>query len=227
MTQLQRPKSLTELVTEALRSEIVDGALPLGAALSEVGISKRLGVSRTPVREAFSRLDIEGLVRTEPQRGTFVFTLSDAELRDICDVRVCLETAALRMAYSKNRDAISRALSDVVEKMSECRKANDDAGYLRLDTAFHQTFFDHAGNAFLNDAYQTIAYKMAALRHRLGRHQDHMAKSFDEHTRLNDLIRNGQIDDAESLLIKHIGRKEGSYWELVSDLDSSPGLMSG
>src|SRR5690606_4835503 len=94
MQRIERPRSLTELVADALRREIVEGELQLGAALSEARIAQRLEVSRTPVREAFTRLEREGLLRTEPQRGTFVFTLSAKELTDICHLRVVLEIAA-------------------------------------------------------------------------------------------------------------------------------------
>ena len=70
---LERPKSLTELVVDSLRREIVEGAVAPDESLSEVAVAKRLGVSRTPVREAFARLELEGLVYTIPQKGTFVF----------------------------------------------------------------------------------------------------------------------------------------------------------
>ncbi len=212
MHQIERPKSLTELVCQALRQDIVLGDLAPGEALSEVKIAQRLAVSRTPVREAFARLELEGLVRTEPQRGTFVFDLGPKALADICAVRVCLETAALRFALAGHQAALADALADTVQAMTEARRVGDDRRYLSLDTAFHQCFFDHADNSFLNDAYQTIAAKMAALRNRLGNHPDHMAKSFDEHCRLAVLVREGKAAEAEDVLVRHIGRKEGSYW---------------
>ena len=216
MQRIERPKSLTELVAAELREEIVNGALEMGSALSEAGIARRLEVSRTPVREAFMRLEIEGLVRTEPQRGTFVFTLTAKELEDICSVRVCLEVAALRASVAKNPAAFKAALADLVATMEQLREAGDDAGYLAADTQFHQLLFDHADNHFLNDAYQTIASKMAALRTRLGNHPDHMAKSFREHGEIAQLAAVGDVERAVDTLIRHIGRKEGSYWELAA-----------
>lgn len=217
MQPIERPKSLTELVVNALRSDIVNGALDLGAALSEASIARRLDVSRTPVREAFMRLEIEGLVRTEPQRGTFVFTLTTKELGDICDVRVSLEVAALRASAEKDPAGLNASFSDVIANMKRFRAEGDDSGYLREDTRFHQLLFDHADNSFLDDAYQTIASKMAALRIRLGRHPDHMAKSFKEHVQMAERIAAGDVDGAVKILVGHIGRKEGSYWELATN----------
>ncbi len=212
--RIERPKSLTGLVTDALREEIVSGDLEPGTALSEAKIAARLEVSRTPVREAFQRLELEGLVRTEPQRGTYVFTLGAKQLTDICDLRVCLESRALELSFACDREGLARGLGQVAKDMTEAREAGDDRLYLQLDTRFHQVLFDHADNDYLNEAYQTIASKMAALRNRLGAHADHMAKSYAEHCRIAELAAEGALEEARNLLIAHIGRKEGSYWNL-------------
>ncbi|MET1416006.1 GntR family transcriptional regulator [Roseibium sp. HPY-6] len=212
MLKIQRQKSFAEQVSDVLRAQIISGERDMGDALSETKIAKELGVSRTPVREAFARLELEGLVYTEPQRGTFVFTLNRCSLIDICDVRVCLETAALRKAAERDPAGLAATLKDIAKKMTRARKKGDDREYLSLDTDFHQGFFDHAKNTFLNDAYQTIAAKMACLRNKLGNHPDHMQKSYAEHLQLVDLISESRLEEAVDVLIKHIGRKEGSYW---------------
>lgn len=113
MKPLERPKSLTELVAESLRDWIVSGELELGARLSEARIAKDLDVSRTPVREAINRLEMEGLLTVEPQRGSSVFLLEPKELAKLCDARVCLETTALATAIRENPDDLYRTLSHV------------------------------------------------------------------------------------------------------------------
>jgi DNA-binding GntR family transcriptional regulator len=216
----ERPKSLTELVAQEIRDRIVSGDLQLGQALSELKMSRELDVSRTPVREAFNRLETEGLVTVERQRGTFVFTLSKDDLARICDVRTCLEVAALEYAIDRNPGALQKALAESVARMSLARKEADTATYLSEDTRFHQYFFDFADNRFLNDAYQAIALKMAALRNMLGDHPDHMSKSFAEHKAIVDAVRDGNFPTAAAILRTHIDRKEGSYWKLAT-LDGS------
>lgn len=212
MKSIKRPKSLTELVTETLREWIVSGDLELGEHLSEIRISKELEVSRTPVREAVNRLEMEGLLTVEPMRGTFVFSLEPRELAKLCDARVCLETAALREAIRLNPDALHEDLAGCVDDMTKARDRNDDSAYLAADTVFHQCLFDHSDNRFLNDAYQAISKKMAALRNRLGRHPEHMAKSYREHIELTDAVKRRDLDEALEILKSHIDRKEGSYW---------------
>jgi len=212
MKSIKRPKSLTELVTETLREWIVSGDLELGEHLSEIRISKELDVSRTPVREAVNRLEMEGLLTVEPMRGTFVFSLEPAELAKLCDARVCLETAALKEAIRLNPDALHAVLAKCVDDMTRAREQKDDSAYLAADTVFHQCLFDHSDNRFLNDAYQAIAKKMAALRNRLGRHPDHMSKSYREHIELAEAVKKRDVERAMQILKSHIDRKEGSYW---------------
>ena len=97
MERISRPPSLAETVLDRLRADIVRGALGLGELLSERVLAEKLGVSKTPVREALAQLRQEGLVRIVPQRGAYVFSLSAPEVIAICEFRQTLEAAALRM----------------------------------------------------------------------------------------------------------------------------------
>lgn len=212
MESINRPKSLTELVTQRLRQLIVSGELRLGEQLSEVRIATELKVSRTPVREAFNRLEIEGLLSVMPQSGTFVFSLEPDELAQLCDARVTLETAALEAAFLTNKQELHRALSVCVADMEKALAANDITAYLLLDTAFHQYFFDCCQNKFLNDAYQAFAQKMAAIRCRIGGLPDHIEKSFKEHRALAGAVQSGTLEETREILLNHIDRREGSYW---------------
>ena len=216
-----RPKSLTELVTETLQDWIVSGKIEMGSQLSEARLAKEMKVSRTPVREALNRLEIEGLLCVEPQRGSFVFSLAPDELAKLCDARVCLETAALEAAIRNDAPRLHKKLAALVEEMKKARAKNDDTVYLALDTEFHQAFFDCSGNHFLNDAYQTIALKMATIRNRLGRHPEHMKKSFREHEQMRDAVADADAERAIRILALHIDRKEGSYWDVATQPDAA------
>jgi len=225
MKNFDRPKSLTELVTENIKERIVTGEFELGSQLSESKIAKNLNVSRTPVREAMNRLEMDGLLVVEPQRGSFVFNLSPGELAKLCDARVCLETSALSASVKHHRKDFHEALERCTGCMASAREADDVVGYLGQDTLFHQYFFDYADNRFLEDAYQTIALKMASVRNRLGRHPDHMAKSFREHMQITKAVKESDLPAALNILRTHIDRKEGSYWSVVTTADpATPGI---
>jgi DNA-binding GntR family transcriptional regulator len=210
----ERPRSLAEVVTARLRREIVEGEFDLGQALSESKIAARYGVSRTPVREAFACLGLEGLVRTEPQQGTFVFIIDRTQFAQISEARSILETAALRLAVERGRSDLIRKWRRFVEGMTTALREHDARSYSRFDGEFHQTLFRLADNPFLTAAGQAFAAKMAAVRNRLGAHPEHMAKSYDQHLELLALIERSDVDAAVDLLERHIRHKGESFWNV-------------
>lgn len=216
MPPLERAKSLTERALDMIRREIVEGRYDFGAALSEIALAEDLGISRTPVREALARLQQEGLVSVRPQRGTFVFQLTEEEFADICDCRTVLETGAFRYALSRGGGRFADALAAICARMTDARRTSDTKEYLRLDTAFHECFFEFGENRYLADCYQLISGRMAALRYRLGTDPSHMQKSYEEHLEIAGCARAGQLQEAVRILEGHIGRKEGSYWQANS-----------
>jgi DNA-binding GntR family transcriptional regulator len=213
-----RSESLTKWTTDTLRRMIVEGVLNLGQALSESKVARMLNVSRTPVREAFAHLEIEGLVFSEPQRSTRVFLLGPRDVDDICNVRCCLEKMALALAMKQDRQTLFSLLSGAARRMNQAIDIGDISEYLRVDMAFHQAVFDCADNVFLNDAYQTIATKMAALRTRLATRPDYLRKGLGEHWRLCELVQAGDLDSALAVLEEHVSRKEDSFWHLNDGL---------
>ena len=210
----ERPRSLADVVTARLRREIVEGEFDLGQALSESKIAARYGVSRTPVREAFACLGLEGLVRTEPQQGTFVFTIDRVQFAQISEARSILETAALRLAVERARGDLVRQWQLFVEGMTTALEDKDAKSYSRIDGEFHQTLFRLAANPFLTAAGQAFAAKMAAVRNRLGAHPEHMAKSYDQHLELLALIERSDLEAALDLLERHIRHKGESFWSV-------------
>ncbi|MEX2519166.1 MAG: GntR family transcriptional regulator [Paracoccaceae bacterium] len=214
MSRFERPRSLTDLVADRLRRDIVDGVYGFGECLSEVTIARKLDVSRTPVREAFARLENERLVRSEPQRGTFVFSMGRDELIQICDVRLMLEAGALRLGMERDRNGLHKALATRLERMEQARERGDAKSYLRLDADYHQALIEGAGNLYLEECYQAIGPRMAALRNKLGVDPDSMTKSYAEHRHITAHIGADEAGAAIRMLTTHIGRKEGSYWNI-------------
>lgn len=210
----ERPRSLAEVVTARLRREIVEGEFDLGQALSESKIAARYGVSRTPVREAFACLGLEGLVRTEPQQGTFVFTIDRAQFAQISEARSILETAALRLANERGRGDLVRDWQRHVDGMTRALRDRDAKAYSRFDGDFHQALFMLAANPFLIAAGQAFSAKVAAVRNRLGAQPEHMAKSYDQHVELLALIERSEVEAAAALLEHHIRHKGESFWNM-------------
>jgi DNA-binding GntR family transcriptional regulator len=212
MQKFERPKSLAEVVTARLRREIIEGEFDLGQALSESKIAARYDVSRTPVREAFAALGHEGLVRTEPQSGTFVFTMDREQFAQLSETRSILETAALRLAMERGHPALLREWKRLVASMTAALRDGEPKRYTRADGDFHAVLFEIADNPFLDAAGQSFSAKMAAVRSRLGAQPEHMQKSYREHVDLLDLVERNDVEGAAALLERHIRHKGESFW---------------
>jgi len=212
MQPLPRRESLTEMTVNRLREAIVTGEFAFGELLSEGRIATLLGVSKTPVREAFQELRREGLVEIQPQRGTVVFTPSEAEFEALVEFRTLLEVGALKAALASDAEALAEALATLLVRMETARTEDRTQDYLRLDGEFHETIVAHSANLYLRDAYAGIASKMAALRTQLGQEPALMEKSMREHEAIAGAVRDGDLDAALAVLQEHIGRRRGSYW---------------
>jgi DNA-binding GntR family transcriptional regulator len=214
-----RPEASRTLLTGFFGCwQIVQGDLALGELLSERVLAEKLGVSKTPVREALFQLRTEGLVRIVPQRGAFVFTLSAAEVTAICEFRQTLEAAALQMAYRRNRAGLIAGLSAVLGDMDTAWSRRDRRAYLRADTSYHEVSFAHCGNSYLRDTYALLVGKVAALRTHLAVKPLHTEMSFAEHRRMVELLEKGQIEAALSVLNVHIARTKTTYGAEIEDI---------
>ena len=218
MDAIHRPKSLTETVLERLRDAIVNGDFELGSALSERVLAERLNVSKTPVRESLVQLRGEGLVTIVPQKGAYVFTLSAREVVQICEFRLALEGAGLSLAIQRNRAALARDLTEVVERMERALGHGDQREYLALDTSFHNAIFAHCGNQYLTDSYSRYVGKIAALRTHLASKALHTHLSFEEHKLISAAVDAGTEAEVDSLLRRHIGRTEETYSLEIEDI---------
>lgn len=164
---IKRQKTLTEQAADAIRTRIVEGQFDFGEALSEITLAAELGVSKTPVREAFLQLKNEGLVDILPQRGTFVFRMTVEELRQLFEMREILECNALRFAMRDYSDALSAALNRIVEDMIKATEERDAKRFRQLDADFHSELIAQSRNAFICSAYNVIALRVHAFRNRL------------------------------------------------------------
>jgi DNA-binding GntR family transcriptional regulator len=211
--KVARPAPIVDEVVRAIRQTIVEGRVAPGEKLSENALATELGVSTTPVREALALLQREGLVTVKPQSGTYVFELRAGELNQLCELRFALEPAAVQLALDNPSSTLASDLSAVVETMKQAQAEGRVRDYLALDTAFHDTIIAASGNPYLSSAYALIGAKMAALRNRLGSDPHHMEKSMREHGEIADAIGARDLSRASRILVGHIARKEGSYWE--------------
>lgn len=214
--KIERPKLLTDIVTDKLRLSIMEGDLTLGQSVSETMLAKKFGVSKTPVREALFRLKQEGAVDIIPQKGSFIYCPNPQEAADLCDFRGYLEPLAMREAFLHGGDDFLDDLELVVTKMKRMLRREDVKSYLRLDTDFHQIFFSYSKNPYLKDAYSLVSTKAAALRSHMSMNMTKASESNAQHVEMVELLNEGKIDSAAQLLNKHITDIQGEYAKSVA-----------
>ena len=226
MGAVVRPKLLTEIVLDHLRERIVSGVYALGSALSERQLAEELQVSKTPIRESLVQLKTEGLVTIVPQKGAYVFTLSAREVAQICEYRMAIEGAALKLALQRDRKGLADDIGRIVGEMRIAHGDNRIKDYLALDTEFHATFFEHCGNDYLRQSHDRYEGKIAALRTHLSYKPMHTMLSLAEHIAFCELF----IDGAETEIIKvleaHIGRTRDAYSASIEDIAEADALKS-
>ena len=199
--------SLTALVTARIRDAIVDGRFGLGEALSELKLAAALNVSRTPVRDALSALQLQGLIDVRPQSGSFVFMPSDEDVAELAEFRRVLEVTALRLCFARRRAEALREMRRAADAMEGARDADDRLGVARADTAFHQAIAENSANEYLIAAYGLVSGRVAALRtHTLMSADTIRNRSLGEHRAVIAAFAKGDLGRAETILEQHVWR---------------------
>lgn len=211
-------KSLAESAAAQIRDAILSGTFRLGENISEDRLVERLGVSRTPVRDAMALLAREGLVVVRPKRGSFVFETSPEDIKAICEYRALLETQGVRVALRVARGPYLTELRNILEAMEKALLRDDAETYGRLDTQFHGAAFAHCGNSYLRDASSLVAGRIAALRANItAPYSERRAESMAEHITMTDLLAEGDLAAFDAALDVHIRRTEDVYSRALAD----------
>ncbi|AGF57503.1 MULTISPECIES: GntR family transcriptional regulator [Clostridium] len=157
-------RPIREIVLERLRKAIMDGSFEPGDRLVETSIAEGMGVSRTPVREAFRQLEIEGLAENVPRKGTIVKGISKRDILEIYEIREVLEGLAFRLACANISEARILGLKEMLLKMEQSIDNNDIKEYWRLHGEFHNTIMDFSNNQRLIDQMKQIYEYLSKLR---------------------------------------------------------------
>jgi DNA-binding GntR family transcriptional regulator len=205
MNPISPQKSVTELVAERIREAIILGSFPLGTKLSEQKLADQLQVSRSPVREALVLLQIEGLVRVFPKRGSFVFSPDARITRDLCEHRIILETACLQLSIERNHEALLKGMRAGIDQMESAIKASNTNKYSLGDLFFHRTIIAESNNTSMIKVYETTIGPLMALRtHLFTITGIQLDRSMEEHTEMLDACTLQDVSKAQAICTKHI-----------------------
>ncbi|GAY09445.1 GntR family transcriptional regulator [Pseudonocardia sp. N23] len=191
----------------ATKELVLSGDLPGGHLLSEGDIAERLGMSRTPVREAFLRLQSEELLELIPKRGAVVVPVSVGEADDVLDAREAVETAAVRRLLRRPADvpAAVVALRAALDTQRRHAARDDLPGVAAADEAFHRTIVDAGGNRLTARFYASLGDRQRRMSIRaLAPKPEQVAVVLDEHAALVGAIEALDGDRFAALLPAHL-----------------------
>jgi DNA-binding GntR family transcriptional regulator len=218
--RINTPK-VSEMVYSILREKIISKEFAEGERLELDDICKHLGVSKTPIKEALSHLESEGLVRILPRSGTFVSNFSKTDIEDSFDVRRVLECFAVEIICNHASDQEIEMLDKMVENLGKLAKHPDIKeiypDYLRLDHEFHRQVVLQTKNKRLQEAHEreNLHAQMARIRYRSFERE--LDKAQNEHERMIMAIKERNVEKAVFEINSHLQRAKQS---LLNDMNT-------
>lgn len=201
---IENYKPLREIVFEYLRQSILEGKLEPGKRIMEIQMAEQLGVSRTPVREAIRKLELEGLVVMVPRKGAYVADVSIKDVLDVLEVRMALEGLAASLAAEKISDDEIKELTSIYEEFESYYKKNDIKGMIKNDQEFHNCIFNATGNDKLNQINNSLREQVYRFRVKYISRYNKAKEIVKEHKDLLNAISNRDSDSAHKYGMKHI-----------------------
>lgn len=195
---------LRDVVFNTLRQAILKGELKPGERLMEIALAERLGVSRTPIREAMRKLELEGLVVMIPRRGAQVANITEKDLNDVLEVRIALENVAIEKACKNMTDEDMRRLWVAAKSFEHTIGEGNLVKLAEADVAFHEIIYQASDNKRLiqtlnNLREQIYRYRVEYLKD--GETRDVLVR---EHEELTRAIRERDVERAQKISFQHI-----------------------
>jgi DNA-binding GntR family transcriptional regulator len=196
--------SLEEKVYIELQEAILSEALKKGESLTELSLSEKLGVSRTPVRSALQRLSEVGLVKIVPNRGAVVLGVTKEDILDIYRIRMRLEGLASAMAALNMSDADKKKLTETVELSEFYLSKNNTENLKELDTSFHRVIYEASGSRTLARILSDLHLNTKGYRRISLAIPGRLERTTKEHREFLNAILAGDAEKADRLTSEHI-----------------------
>lgn len=199
---------LRDVVFQTLRQAILKGELEPGERLMEIQLAERLGVSRTPVREAIRKLELEGLVVMIPRKGAEVASITEKNVRDVLEVRKALEELAVTLACQRMDESQFGKFDEQNSVFEEALKTGDFTEIARQDIDFHEVIYLAAGNERLQQMLNNLQEQMYRYRLEYIKEEQQRSKLVQEHQEIAEAIQTRNVERAKSAIRLHIDNQE-------------------
>ena len=199
---------LRDVVFNTLRQAILKGELEPGERLMEIQLAERLGVSRTPIREAIRKLELEGLVLMIPRKGAEVAEISEKSLREVLEVRRSLEELAIELACQRITPEELTALEEAENRFARAVEDGEVRAIAESDENYHELIYQATANDRLVQILNNLREQMYRYRLEYIKDEDRRQILVVEHEHILRAVRRRDIADAKSAVREHIDNQQ-------------------
>ena len=195
---------LRDVVFNTLRQAILRGELKPGERLMEIQLANKLGVSRTPIREAIRKLELEGLVLMIPRKGAEVAEITEKSLKDVLEIRRALEDLAVRLACEKITKEELKELKKAGDEFKRVLKSQDITEVAEADVKFHDVIYMATDNPKLIQLLNNFREQMYRFRVEYLKKAEVRPQLLEEHDEIIKYITEGNKEEASRVVTRHI-----------------------
>ena len=208
--------SLVEQIENYLTNAIIEGRLKTGDRLVESELQRKLGVSRTPIREAFRILEKNGLIITIPRKGAYIREITLKDIKENFPVRAWLEGLAARLAVPNMTEKDIDTLKEKLAGMEQAVEDNDFNMYFNYHNAYHDTFIMASRNDTLIELLKYLRQNAIWFRFTYRWHQENFEYALPVHRKILKLFIDGDADGTAQIVREHIMRNMDRYVEYLT-----------
>lgn len=204
--KFKTPKTISEIIYQFIKKEIIDGKLNLKQRIQEKQIAELFGVSTTPVRESFQRLSSEGYLQITARREVIVAGATLEEIQDLFEVVRVLDAYATKKVIHKLSDKDINELKKTMDKLTNYYKNKKVRMYFKENLKFHDLLWEKSDNKFLYKSLAELAEKSAFYANQLALHTpSYLDSSYKDHVEIMKAIEKRDENEVKRLLISHWG----------------------
>jgi DNA-binding GntR family transcriptional regulator len=201
---VKNTQSIRHKIYDYLREQVLSGEIPPYQHLIETKIAKRIGTSRTPVREALHSLELEGLIEAIPRVGYVVKPINEAEVEEICEIRKAVEEMAARWAMGKAPQKLIEELKKNVSVSEEVTVHGDPKKFIDLDAQYHEIIAKLSGSKRLQELAQTLRRHMLRYRIQSIYLMDNVMRAIEGHKGILGAIERGNLEEVNRAIERHL-----------------------
>ncbi len=209
---------LRDVVFQTLRSMILTGELKPGERLMEIHLSKRMGVSRTPIREAIRKLELEGLVIMIPRKGAHVASITVEHVQQVLEVRRALETLTVALACERISVEGQKNIREAEDAFEKATETGDAQKIAQADVVFHNVILRETRNERLIALLNNLSEQMYRFRFEYIKDIDSYSSLIQEHEMLYEAIVQQNIEKAVEIIRIHIDNQAVGIYKVISQV---------